>query len=67
MKWDYYVTENENNLNLLGQQGWELVTVLQSENGQRFYFKKPSSDLKERITEEQRREVYSQLNLEDAT
>jgi hypothetical protein len=43
-KWEYKVIEvstNENVLNALGAEGWELVAV--AEDYQRLYFKRPIS------------------------
>lgn len=65
MRWQYYISEDEQTLAQLGEEGWELVTVLERENGVVFYLKKPVPGLKERITDEQRKEVYHQLGLEE--
>jgi hypothetical protein len=65
MKWEYLITENDDHLDELGQKGWELVTVIQQQSQLKFYFNKPVGNLKERITDEQRHEVYSQLESGD--
>lgn len=65
MKWDYLVTESKDCLCELGEQGWELVTVIPEKARSIFYFKKPRQSLKERITEEQRIQVYNRLSPED--
>ncbi|HZG17850.1 MAG TPA: hypothetical protein VE710_22970 [Candidatus Bathyarchaeia archaeon] len=67
MKWQYVIEENEAMLSALGEQGWELVSVLEREGKPRFYFKRPYPDLKTRITQEQRHEVFTQLGLEGST
>lgn len=64
MKWQYLVTEEDQKLLELGQDGWELVTVLDRNGRNIFYFKKPALSLTERITDEQRCRVYQQLGLE---
>lgn len=65
MKWQYFISEDEQALPQHGEAGWELVAVLERENRVVFYFKKPVPSLKERLTEEQRRAVYQQLALEE--
>jgi hypothetical protein len=60
MKWEYVVTGDETQLPNLGREGWELVAVVPRAGGLSFYLKKPAPGLKERITLEQRREVYRQ-------
>ena len=64
MKWMYLVSDHEAMLSALGEKGWELVSVLQRGEKVRFYFKKPVLRLDERITEQQRKEVYKELGLE---
>lgn len=57
--WEYQLEPtaalDTNRLNELGQQGWELVAVLQ-ESG-KAVFKRPGPDYRERITLEQRAQV----------
>lgn len=65
MKWQYLVEEDETLLARLGEQGWELIAVLKEERRNRFYFKRPFPDVKARITEEQRRQVFKQFGLEE--
>lgn len=67
MKWEYFVADNDERLSELGEQGWELVTAIPYRDQFKFYFKKPQQTLKERITENQRDEVYRQLNSRDHT
>lgn len=65
MRWQYFISDDEQALPQLGRDGWELVTVLESEGRRRFYFKKPMISFTERVTEEQRQAVYQQLGLEE--
>jgi hypothetical protein len=52
--WQYTTLCDENELNKYGLIGWELVAVIQSDNGTRFYMKKPAPSLREQATEEQK-------------
>lgn len=65
MKWQYTVSHDEAALSRLGEEGWELVSALQMGEGVRFYLKKPFLNLAEQITEQQRKEIYRQLGLEE--
>ncbi|GHH97832.1 hypothetical protein [Neobacillus kokaensis] len=60
MKWEYLFTNEEEKIPALGLEGWELVTVIQSDAGLRFYLKRPERNLVERLTQEQKGEVYKQ-------
>lgn len=53
-KWEYYRTEDDTSLNALGEDGWELVSVIPSEKAVTFYFKRPCLSLRDRITLDQR-------------
>lgn len=65
MKWQYCIVDDEDRLNEMGQHGWELVAVVPHEGRLKFYLKKPEPTLKERVTGDQREEVYRRLNLGD--
>jgi hypothetical protein len=47
-KWEYFVTSTETSLYALGEQGWELVSVIPSQSSwgppATFYFKRPKKD-----------------------
>jgi hypothetical protein len=58
-KWEY-LTSSSPDLRQLGAEGWELVAV---EAGT-FYFKRPAPTLQERITREQREQVYREKGVE---
>jgi hypothetical protein len=55
-KWEYLMIAEQDagDLNELGEQGWELVSV---SNGQ-FYFKRPVVSFRERVTLDQKRDLY---------
>jgi hypothetical protein len=55
-KWEYLaIAEQEaGDLKALGEQGWDLVGV---SNG-RLYFKRPAMSFRERVTLDQKRDVY---------
>lgn len=58
MKWEYLVSRSEEELGKLGQEGWELVSVVTAEAGaSRFYYKRPAPSVSESITLEQRTRV----------
>lgn len=44
-KWDYLVSHTEEELTPLGQEGWELVSVVPVPDGKacRFYYKRPAA------------------------
>ena len=67
MKWQYMATEDESSLNRLGQEGWELVAVVEQKDKDKswpkFYLKRPLPGFKEQITDQQRQKVYSQLGI----
>ncbi len=60
--WQYKRTGplDEEELNRLGQEGWELVAVA-ADGG--CYFKRPAPDLRERITLEQKARAYASLGV----
>lgn len=60
MKWEYLFTNEEENISMLGAEGWELVTVVQHPAGLTFYLKRPMQSLVHRLTQEQKEEVYKQ-------
>ena len=61
-KWDYLITHTEDELTKLGQEGWELVSVVPTPDGQasRFYYKRPAPTVSESITLEQRSRVLKE-------
>lgn len=65
MTWEYYITRNENELQELGEKGWELVSIIQENGNNKLYFKRPALSLAKRITEEQRVSNYDQLGVGD--
>ena len=64
--WEYHTAVlqpgNEEQLNRLGSQGWELVAVVPEGKLARptFYFKRPALNFKERVTLEQKHRYYRQ-------
>jgi hypothetical protein len=64
MKWEYLSSKDEKALSEFGEQGWELVSIIEQENDLKFYLKRPVKSLKEQITDEQRRIVYKEFGLE---
>ena len=65
MRWEYMVTENDERLSELGNAGWELVSAIQQKTGIKLYFKKPVQSFRDRITDDQRKSVYKDFNLEE--
>lgn len=60
-KWEYLVSHTEEELTRLGQEGWELVSVVPAANGtDRFYYKRPAPTVSESITLEQRSRVLKE-------
>jgi hypothetical protein len=55
-QWEYLTIAEQDaeDLNALGAQGWELVSVSDST----LYFKRPALSFRERVTLDQKREVY---------
>lgn len=64
MKWEYLISHNEDELNDLGNQGWELVAVILKQSKPQLFLKRPKPKLKERITSDQRESVYKNYGLE---
>ncbi|MNC15394.1 hypothetical protein D3C75_632100 [compost metagenome] len=64
-KWDYLVSHNQEEMSQLGQEGWELVSVVQAPGGEasRFYYKRPAPTVSESITLEQRARVLKEGQL----
>ncbi|TDL64731.1 hypothetical protein E2R56_25530 [Rhodococcus qingshengii] len=60
MKWEYLFTNEKENISRLGGEGWELVTVIQHITGLTFYLKRPVRSFVDRLTLEQKEEVYKQ-------
>ncbi|MFJ5759067.1 hypothetical protein ACIQAA_07975 [Neobacillus sp. NPDC093182] len=60
MKWEYLFTNEDKNISKLGEEGWELVTVIQHISGLTFYLKRPVRSFVDRLTQEQKEEVYKQ-------
>ncbi|MEH7011739.1 hypothetical protein V7087_13170 [Neobacillus niacini] len=60
MKWEYLFTNEEENISRLGGEGWELVTVIPHITGLTFYLKRPVRSFVDRLTREQKEEVYKQ-------
>lgn len=61
-KWEYLVSHTEDELTRLGQEGWELVSVVPVPDGKsnRFYYKRPAPTVSESITLEQRSRVLKE-------
>ncbi|MDF2937585.1 MAG: hypothetical protein K0Q90_2958 [Paenibacillaceae bacterium] len=61
-KWDYLVSHTEEELAQLGQEGWELVSVVPVPDSgtSRFYYKRPAPTVSECITLEQRSRVLKE-------
>ncbi|PXY55387.1 hypothetical protein [Virgibacillus profundi] len=66
MKWEYMITENDERLSELGSAGWELVSAIKQKTGIKLYLKKPVQSFRDRITVDQRKEVYKDFNMEEA-
>lgn len=64
MKWEYYITNDEEQLSTLGDEGWELVSVINENQVLKLFFKRPAATLKQRVTDEQREKVYKTYGLE---
>ena len=61
MKWEYKVSKSEDDLQSLGNQGWELVSVVNVSDQVTFYFKKPLPSFNERVTKQQRQHAIDNL------
>lgn len=61
MEWEYIIVQQPEALNDYGLEGWELVSVVQVANHLNHYFKRPAPDFRQRLSEEQRQQVYAQF------
>ena len=62
-KWQYRIQRgdlSQEALDELGQQGWDLVSVIANDDEPHFYFKRPYPSLAERITLEQRERYFGE-------
>jgi len=64
--WEYFTIRNDDELNALGREGWELVAVRPDESGggATFYLKRPGHDFRERVTLEQKRYYYKLMGIQ---
>ena len=53
----------EEEIQRLGDEGWELVGVVPEGSGIRLFLKRPGLDFRERVTLEQKRRYYLQFGL----
>jgi hypothetical protein len=62
-KWDYLISRNEEELTPLGQEGWELVSVVPAPDGKasRFYYKRPAPEEMTGASPERYRELKEQF------
>jgi hypothetical protein len=60
--WEYrIVTEiGQDELDGLGREEWELVAVLDRDDGATFYLKRPTLSFREQVTLDQKRRYYAQ-------
>jgi hypothetical protein len=67
--WEYHKSRDEEELEALGREGWELVAVLPGSQGADpiLYFKRPAPDFRERVTLDQKRRYYNLMGIEAAT
>ncbi|WP_029422398.1 hypothetical protein [Alicyclobacillus macrosporangiidus] len=56
-RWQYRCETDPALLDRLGDEGWELVSVIVLHETPHFYFKRPQLSFTERVTLEQRRRV----------
>lgn len=56
-QWEYTTADRPEQLNALGAEGWELVSVTVVGGAERFYLKRPLPSLREQITLEQRKQA----------
>jgi hypothetical protein len=63
--WEYRKCMDEGELDALGRDGWELVSVLPggTEGSAVFYFKRPAHDFREEVTLEQKRHYYKLMGV----
>ncbi len=57
VRWTYTSTSDAGNLQALGEEGWELVSVVIVEGKEKFYLKRPAPTLSEEWTLSQREAV----------
>ncbi len=66
-EWEHLTVSGNENLAQLGQQGWELVAVLEKPGElPLFYFKRPAESFRDRVTREQKHRYYAKLGLTPA-
>lgn len=56
-RWEYRIATERAELNALGEEGWEIVTVAVDGGRETFYLKRPRLSIREEITLEQRDRV----------
>lgn len=54
VRWEYKMTGAEEDLSILGEEGWELVSVIVVDGKEKRYFKRPAPSLSEQLTLTQR-------------
>lgn len=64
MEWEYLVVQQPESLNALGQEGWELVSVVPVGNQLKHYLKRQAPDFRQRLTKAQRDQVYAQFKVD---
>lgn len=57
--WEYLTQGPGADLDALGADGWELVAVISSANGERFYFKRERGEATARFTREQKEAFFA--------
>lgn len=62
MKWEYLIITNDNKLDALGKEGWELINVISIGKVNKLYLKRLIPSLAERITAEQRQQIYQTMD-----
>lgn len=63
--WDYHaeIEPDQERLDALGSEGWELIAVVQRHRV-RYVFRRPAQSFVERVTLEQRARYYESLGLD---
>ena len=67
--WEYHKSESEDELDALGREGWELVSVLPGTANKVaiFYFKRPAHDFRESVTLDQKRHYYKLMSVQPSS